>query len=105
VPGGVYAQLSNIGSFYRTDTSVIPELTLTLGYQVLPHTRVLVGYTLLGWTNVMRAGDQIDRHLDVSQVPTFTPFAPGTVGAAPTFPATRTGFWAQGVNLGLEFRF
>ena len=49
------------------------------------------GYTLLGWSDVLRAGEQIDDALNLTQIP------PGTLtGAArPTFPFDATSFWAQ----------
>jgi hypothetical protein len=104
VAGGSLAQPSNIGRFTSTDFSVVPEVTLTLGYQITPALRLLVGYTAIEWTRIQRAGDQIDRRIDTTQVPTFGA-APGTVGTAPTFPAQRTEFWAQGINVGLELKY
>jgi len=42
------------------------------------------------------------RQIDFTQVPTIPIFVPGSVGTRPTFPATRTDFWAQGINFGIE---
>ena len=36
---------------------------------------------------------------------TFKRTVPGFVGAVPAFPAVRTDFWAQGLNVGIEFKF
>ena len=104
VPGGTLAQLSNIGHFSSNDFSVVPEFTLTLGYQITPCLRVTAGYTLLYWSHVMRVGNNIDRNVDPNQVPTaaFPTVLPGT---QPAFPAIRTEFWAQGVNVGMELKY
>jgi hypothetical protein len=102
VPGGTYAQPSNIGRYTSTDFSVIPELTLTSGYQITSNLRLTVGYNLLYWSRVMRVGNNIDRNVD--QTPTLSPT--GIVPAIqPAFPAIRTDFWAQGVNVGMELKF
>jgi hypothetical protein len=105
VPGGVLAQASNIGQHTSTDFSVVPELTLTASYQFTAWFRVLVGYNLIYWTDVERAANQIDRRIDATQAPTSPTFVPGAVGTNPLFPNIRSDFWAQGLNLGMEFKF
>jgi len=104
ISGGSLAQPSNIGRITSTDFSVVTEVTLTAGYQVTPHLRVLVGYTFIDWNRILRAGNQIDRQVNIAQVPTSPQFAPGAAGP-PIFPGTRTDFWAQGINVGLELKF
>jgi hypothetical protein len=104
VPGGTLTQLSNIGRYSSTEFSVVPELTLTAGYQFTPTIRLTAGYTLLYWTHVMRVGNNIDRNVDPGQVPTAA-FPTITPGTQPGFPAIRTDFWAQGVNVGMELKY
>ncbi|MCY2994841.1 MAG: BBP7 family outer membrane beta-barrel protein, partial [Planctomycetota bacterium] len=58
--GGLLAQRTNINPYSREILSLVPELGVTLGYQVNCHWKATAGYTLLGWTNVVRPGDQID---------------------------------------------
>jgi hypothetical protein len=82
--------------------TVIPQLTTEIGYQVLPHMRVFVGYDLLYWGGVLRAGDQIDTVVDPGNLP--NPRQPA-VGPHPVFVFNETNFWAQGVRLGTEFRY
>jgi hypothetical protein len=53
-----------------------------------------MGYTFIYWNNVILAGNQIDRNVDLSQV---------TVSPAPKF--QRTDFWVQGVSLGADYRW
>ena len=102
VSGGSLAQASNIGTHSSTDVSVVPELNLSVSYQFTCWFRVIAGYNLLYWTNVERAGSQIDRRIDFTQVPTSPTFVPGAVGANPIFPNARSDFWAQGLYLGVE---
>jgi hypothetical protein len=95
--GGLLTKSTNIGVHSRDAFGVVPELTLKLGYQVTPHTRATLGYDFLAWSDVLRAGDQIDLRTT----------APGTAPttANPAFPFLGTAFWAQGLDLGLEFHW
>jgi len=79
----------------------MPELGVSLGYDLTCRLRATVGYTLIYWSNVARPGDQIDTELNASQFP------PGELVGAPhpEFRFQTTDFWAQGLNFGLEYRF
>lgn len=98
---------ANIGKFANTTFSVVPELHCHWGYQLFPRTRVFLGYNFLFWSNVIRPGSEIDRVIDVSRVPNFAPpgLFPPIVPARPRPQFYQTGIWAQGLDLGLEFRF
>jgi hypothetical protein len=103
-PGGLLALPSNIGGHTHTTFSVVPELGVNLGYQLTDNLRIYAGYTFILWTNVARPGQQIDRTINSNQLPTIT--GPGSLGGGPARPAFSvhdTSFWAQGVNLGVEF--
>jgi hypothetical protein len=102
--GGLLALRSNIGSHDRDSFSIVPEVNLTVSYHLNDHWRLFAGYDWLYWTNVVRPGHQIDRQIDESLIPNFEPVAP--VGQ--THPAVlfkQSDFWAQGLNLGVEFRY
>lgn len=103
--GGLLAVPSNIGHFRRDCLAFVPEVGVTAGYQLTDHIRATAGYTFLYWSNVARPGEQIDRVLDVSQVPNFRTTAAPVGQTRPGSAVGTTSFWAQGVNLGLEFRF
>jgi hypothetical protein len=103
--GGLLALPSNIGHFTRDSFAVVPQLNVNLGYQITSFLRAFVGYDFLYWSKVLRPGDQIDRVLDISQIPNFIPGVPPTGQARPAVPFKETGFWAQGINFGLEFKF
>jgi hypothetical protein len=102
--GGLLALPSNIGHFQRDRFCVVPEIGVNLGYQVTDNLLVYVGYNFLYWSNVVRPGQQIDRVLDVNQIPNFRP-GPPAPQVRPLVPFHETSFWAQGVNLGLEYRY
>jgi hypothetical protein len=66
---------------------------------------VFAGYTFLYLSNTMRAGDLIDRNVNLTQTPTPTG-ASNLIGPArPAFPNKDSDFWAQGVNFGLQFSY
>jgi hypothetical protein len=105
--GGLLALPSNMGRFTHGEFSFVNELAVNLGMQITPGMRVFVGYDFLFWTRVMRASEQIDRVIDVNQVPNFVP--PGTF--PPIFPPrpvvlfTQNDFWVQGIQVGMQFRW
>lgn len=105
VPGGILAQTTNIGRYYRDEFAVVPEVGLNLGVRITDRLKAQVGYTFLYWSRVARPGDQIDRAINVNLVPTDPAF--GTPGgpARPAFSFHETDFWAQGLNFGFEFSF
>jgi hypothetical protein len=93
--GGLLAQPTNIGNYRRKQFTMIPELGLTLGIRVKDWLHATVGYSVLYYPSVVRAGDQIDTDVN----PDFT-------GAPrPRFRFVESDYWAQGINLGAEFRF
>jgi hypothetical protein len=106
VKGDLYALPSNIGHYERDRFSVIPEVELNVGYLITSHVRAFVGYDVFYWNNVVRPGEQIDRNLDITQIPNFT--VPGVVSAGknqPSAPRDSTDFFAQGFTFGFEIRY
>ncbi len=105
LPGGLLALPTNIGHYNHDSFAVVPEAGLTIGYQLGEHLRVYAGYTFLYWSDVARPGEQIDVGVNAARLPVVPPFV-GPVGAArPAFTFRETDFWAQGVHVGLEYRF
>lgn len=98
---GLLAQSTNIGSYSSNQFAVVPQFGLTAGRMITARLRVNLGYSFLYWSSVQRAGEQIDTSLNLSQLsPT------GLSGPArPQFPNAFTGLWAQGLNVGLDYRF
>ena len=60
----------------------------------------MVGYSFIYWSNVSRPGDQIDLNVSPSQFPPYDETA-----TMPAFVQHTTDFWAQGINVGLDYRF
>ena len=106
VKGGLLALPSNSGRFHRDPFAVLPDGTLNVGYYVTPHLRLSVGYDSLYWSRVARPGDQIDTTVDASKVPSFRGLGFAAAPIAHPVPTLKeSDFWAEGVNVGLEFRW
>lgn len=106
-PGGYLTQPTNIGRESRDRFAVIPEVNLSAGLQLGYRARLLVGYSFLYASDVVRPGDQIDRGINPVQAPAITGVAnvPLTGPARPA-PRCRSGdFCAHGLNFGLNLRF
>ena len=99
--GGLLALPTNEGITEQNHFSVIPELGITLGYDLTCRLKATFGYSFVYWSSVMRPGDQIDTNVNASQLP------PGTLSGvpAPERKAVLTDFWRQGFNVGLDYRF
>jgi hypothetical protein len=105
IPGGLLALDTNIGRTTQDRFAVLPEVDLKIGYKINEFLTAFVGYNFMYLSSVVRPGDQIDRTINVANVPTSLAY--GLTGG-PTSPApqfNRTDFWAQGVTFGLLFKF
>jgi hypothetical protein len=102
-PGGLLALGSNIGRFDRNRFAFVPETGLGVSYQLTDSLRVFAGYDFFYWSSVVRPGQQIDRVVNTTQLPNSGVAVSGP--ARPAFAFRGTDFWAQGLNLGLEFRY
>jgi hypothetical protein len=98
---GFLALPTNIGIYTQNGFSVIPELGVTVGFNVTCRLKATVGYTLLYWSRVTRPADQIDTYLNSTQMLGGAPV--GVTSPRPGF--VTTDFWAQGINAGLEYQF
>jgi hypothetical protein len=103
---GTFAQPSNVVGANRHQFDWAPEFGVSVGYQVTGGLRVSVGYDFLYLSNVARPGNQIDRSINLSQ--TVQAATAGSAPAPGTHPAPLVAgseFWAQGLSLGLEYRY
>jgi hypothetical protein len=103
--GGILAQITNAGRHYRSEFSAVPEAGLNLGYQITERLTATVGYTFIYWSNVLRPGNQIDHTINPALPPTDQDFGNGLGQNRPAFAFHSSDFWAQGINLGLVFRY
>jgi hypothetical protein len=104
-PVGFLVTDTNRGNFTRNTFSVVPEVGVSLGYQVTDHLRLFAGYDFLYWSNVVRPGNEIDRNVNLfhTAVVGLPPMPMGP--ARPAFAFNGSDFWAQGFHCGLEFRY
>ena len=103
--GGILALPSNIGDYHRTIFAVVPEAGFTFGADITHWMRATVGYSFLAWNGVVRPGNQIDRNVNVGEVPSDQYFGVATGPAAPLFHFTNELFWVNTLNFGLEFHY
>ena len=100
--GGLLALSTNVGRYSQDHFTVVPELGVTIAYDITSRLRATFGYTFIYWSRVARPGDQIDRYLNPSYIPNNGP----PIGPArPAFTFATSNFWAQGMNFGMEYRF
>jgi hypothetical protein len=105
VPGGLFAQPTNIGTFKDVAFGVVPEVGCRVGYQITSHVRASAGYSLIYLArNVAQPGDQIDRAVNVNQI-AARGLAPLAGPSNPAFNFVNTDFWAQGFTFGVELDF
>jgi hypothetical protein len=97
---------SNSGPQSDEAFAVLPQLGANLQWQFGEHLSLTCGYTCLVLSSVVRAGEQIDRTIDPSQL---SPLLTGGGGQGPATrpqdPFLHTTFWAQGVNLGVQVTY
>lgn len=102
-PGGLLALGSNIGDYDRTKLALVHDMSLSVGYCVLPNVTIRLGYDFLWVTNVLRPGRQIDLAVN----PTLLPFnAAGPAGALrPAYRFDGESFYMHGLSLGVAVQF
>jgi hypothetical protein len=104
--GGLLALNSNIGHHSSSRLSVIPEATFNVGYSITPRWRIFVGYNLIYWSSVLRPGNQIDTTIDSARIPNFgNTNAVISTNPRPMWTPNYSGYFAQGLNFGLTFKW
>jgi hypothetical protein len=79
-PAGLLALPSNIGNYHRNVFAQVPELDAKVAVPVFHHVTLSTGFTALYWSKILRPALQIDRDLDITQIPNF----PASASAHPT---------------------
>lgn len=106
IPGGLLANVGNIGRYRQNDFAVMPELTVNFGVQWTPHFSTFVGYNVIWLDNVLRPGAQINSNLNPALVPTSSAYGQdGFAGTNPVPLMRETDFWVQGINFGFHWEF
>jgi hypothetical protein len=106
-PGALLALPSNIGRHYRNELTLVPEAGAKLTFPVNDHLNLGVGFTTMYWSRVARAADQVDRTVDVRQIPSFpgAATAPATPFARPTVPFNQSDLWLMGFMVSAEVKW
>ncbi len=102
---GFLAVASNSGRHSRDDFAFLPEVDVTVRYQITERIRATLGFSWLYWSSVLRPGDQVDLRINPVQVPTSANFGAAGGPALPSVPLRTSDFWALGLSAGLEIRF
>lgn len=101
--GGLLTQSTNIGTFERDRFALIPEFGASLGYRLHENVRVVAGYRLFFWSNVVRPGDQIDRVVNPNLL---APSVPPVAGPQrPRFAFQEDDFLGQALSFGVEINW
>ncbi len=103
--GGTLALPTNSGRFTRDMFGVVPEGSVRVGVVLRDRTRLFVGYNFLYLSELARPGDQIDRNVNATQLPLGTRGGTLFGAPAPRFSFNGSDFWAQGLVLGVEYRY
>jgi hypothetical protein len=106
-PGGLLALPSNIGTFERNKFTQVPAFDINIACPVTNHLTLSLGFNALYWSRLVRPENQIDRVVDITQIPNF----PGAVVAMssgqqrPVVPFSQSNLWLLGVLIGAEVRW
>lgn len=102
VPGPLLALPSNVGLLSSDRIAVVPECNVRLRWQVTDHIHLSLAYNVLYWNKILCPGDQMDPHVNTTQLPFNGPVT-GTLAPAKQF--VFTDAFAHGVEAGLGFSF
>ncbi len=106
-PAGVLALPTNIGRHSAYRFTQVPELDLKVTAPLARWFDVSIGFSTIYWSRLLRPGSQVDRTLDVTQIPNF----PQAAGTSPTglnqpfVPFRQSDLWLLGINIGVEVRW
>lgn len=103
--GGFLASGNYTGKRSDTRFAVIPEGDVKVGYQFTSWMNAFVGYSVLYVSSVARPGDQVNRNIAVTQLPTSPTFS--TTGARPAAitEIIDDGLWVHGFNFGVTLTY
>jgi hypothetical protein len=106
-PGGLLALPSNIGHFHDDKFAQVPEIDLKISVPLTSHLTFSTGFSTLYWSRILRAGQQIERDLDITQIHNFPPAATAipTGLNQPGVPFKQSDLWVLGINVGFELKF
>jgi hypothetical protein len=101
--GGVLALASNLGTHPSWTYTGVPEITVSLGWQMTSNISVGLSYWVMWWPQVFRPGEQVDTSLNSAQFPGSGVAAAGAVN--PAVLNHQAVLWVQALTFSLEIRF
>lgn len=104
IPSGYFVNSGNQGKYYTSHFTIMPELSLNMSYRVWKSFWLRAGYDVVYWSSVVRPGNVRTPSLNPAIIPNLQGFGVGPTDQ-PRATLDTTDFWAQGLNLGFEFRF
>jgi hypothetical protein len=104
-PGGLLALPSNIGAHSDDDFAFTMQAAIKLKWLVTQHITAGIGYDFLLWDNVVRPGNQIDRTVDLRQVPSSLQFVANSNATRPDGTVHGHSFWAEGLAFEVGLRY
>lgn len=103
--GGVFANAQNIQRYRNDEFAIIPELNLSVGYNVTSWLSGFVGYNFLYTNRVVRPGNSLNPVVNPAVLPTSFNFGNGGVVPVANRTLTQDDYFAQGVSFGLLARY
>src|SRR5262249_16025011 len=101
--GGLLALPSNIGRRDRTLIAWLPEIHANINAHLTDHITFNIGYPFLFLSRVYRPGEQIDRVIDITQIPNFPKDGAVPTGLLrPAVPFRESDVFVQGLNVGVQ---
>ncbi len=102
--GALLALPSNSGSFSKVKFSQVPELDTSITWPVLSCLTFRFDFSAMYWSKILRAREQINTNIDVTQIPNFPGSAgvPSTGLQQPSVLFSQSDLWVLGVGLGVE---
>ena len=103
--GGVLANLANGGRSSENRFAVLPEANVQLGFQLTSWANVFAGYQVMYLSNMARAGDQVNRNLSPSGLPSVPGFTTRNLRATDVASATSGDLFLHGFNFGFTLTY
>jgi hypothetical protein len=103
-PGLLTAGQPN-GRFTGYKLSLAPDVHARIGYRVTNHITLTAGYQFQYFTNVARAGEQIERNISSTRVPAAPNFGAAGAPADRRYDLRQTDYWLHGFGAGLMITF
>jgi hypothetical protein len=103
--GGLLALPSNMGHHTREQFNVVPEFNLNWFVPLTDSLELNLGYTFIYMDRTIRPGDQIDRTIDISQVPNFGFLGVRNSLNRPAVNFSQGDYYAHGFSVGMIFKW